>query len=932
MTRDPRDLTVGGTLGDSAVVTVTERAVADTQPATLASGDLTGTTIDRYRVLGRLGEGGMGVVYAAFDPALDRKVALKMLPRATADHHAAHEARSRLEIRLRREAQALAKLDHPNVVGVYDVGVTADSVFVAMQLVDGTTLDEYLHAEKPTPAKLRELLAAAGRGLAAAHAAGLVHRDIKPSNILVDRTGHAYVSDFGLARGADEVDPASSMRDGLLYDQLTRMGAVLGTPPYMSPEQHAGEPATARADQFSFCVTAWQALFDEHPFVAGEWNPGAAIPAMAADQVREPGPRVPARVIRALVRGMRFDPAARWPSMVELIDELAPKTRSGWVYAGVSVLGMAGAVALTATLMHEPDRTAGCVEDASAIRAVWPAHEADVRAKYQDTRMNDALTGFAETWQRMRLESCQAADVSAVRCLDADLRIFGEIVDELVASKPGFAETVGAVLPRLEDCSSVVQAALPPIPENAVVKVADIRSQIARGYRSRTGDVALANELVTTAVADSRALGYAPALAEALVAKADLQLLTGDPAVAATASEAGEIAVTANADRTASRAYTIGLFDAVSRPDLPRLEALLPVARATATRTADPATLAEFDHAAASSYRALGRYDDAERACRDALEQVPKVAEFRSDFIRDVAYGCLAETFAKRGNREEASRWADEWITLVEKRFGKNRLGTLSALRTKVTVLQLLGQYEPAIELNRRVLAISTATFGGDHVTMLDDLFVHVRLLRGAGKVPGAMSAARRALALVDSSRSTDVRARVLAEATLAEVLGMTGDPKGMYEHYETALAAAEGGLTADDDRLASLRYSLGLALFHGDANLDRAAELFGKAMTTWQHLRSPKQYYAEVELAMLRAQQHRCADAMPMYSHVIAGAAPGVQRLKAQLGLGTCLTEAGELARATELFAAVAREGAGLPGGAELAAIARAWLAEHDH
>jgi tetratricopeptide (TPR) repeat protein len=191
------------------------------------------------------------------------------------------------------------------------------------------------------------------------------------------------------------------------------------------------------------------------------------------------------------------------------------------------------------------------------------------------------------------------------------------------------------------------------------------------------------------------------------------------------------------------------------------------------------------------------------------------------------------------------------------------------------------------------------------------------------------MTAASRALALVEKSRATDVRTRVLAEETLAELLGMSGDRKAMYEHYETALAAAEGSLTADDDHLATLRYSLGLALFHDDI-LDRADDLFGKAMTAWQHLRSPKQYYAEVERAMLRAQQHRCADAMPMYSHVIAGAAPGVQRMTAQLGLADCLAEAGDLARAKELFATVVREGPALPGGDELAKIANAWLAEH--
>jgi tetratricopeptide (TPR) repeat protein len=926
-----------GTISDTGEVAPGERALADTQPV-LAGADLTGRTIGRYRVLGRIGAGGMGVVYAAFDPALDRKVALKMLPQVTVEHHAALEARSRLEARLRREAQALAKLDHPNVIRVFDVGITEDNVFVTMQLVDGTTLEDYLRPTKPSPRKILELFVAAGRGLAAAHEAGLVHRDVKPSNILVDRTGHAYIGDFGLARGADELDPASSMPRSLLYDQMTRMGALLGTPRYMSPEQLGGESATSRSDQFSFCVSVWEALFGEHPFVAGKWTPEGAITAMAADTVRESGSRtrtsVPARAVRALVRGMRCDPASRWPSMVELVDEIAPRSKAGWVYGGGALVGMAVAVVLTAALMREPDRKAGCANEADAVLVVWPAHRADVTAKYHDDRLTGVLADHAARWQRMRVETCQTNDgaalASAVQCLDADLRIFGEIVDELVMSKPGFANKVAAVLPRLEDCSSVAQAALPPIPEHAVAQVAEIRSQIARVYRLRAGgDLARAKQLVAKAVDDSRALAYQPLLAEALVAKADLQLVTGDVALAATASEAAEVATTVHDDRVASRAYAIGLLDAVNRPDVSRLEALLPVARATAIRTGDPAALADFDHAGSWGYRALGRYDDAEHACRDALAQAAKLDEYRRDQIRDDAYGCLAETYAQRGKGREATQWVDKWIELVEQRFGEGRLGTLQALRAKVTVLQLLHDHEAAITLNQRVLAISNASYHGDHVSMLDDLFVHVRLLRASGRVPGALTAARRALALADASKDTNVRTRVLAEETLAEMLGMTGDRKGMYEHYETALALAEGSLTDDDDHLATLRYSFGLALFHDDI-LDRADVLFGKATIAWQHLRSPKQYYAEVEHAMLRAQQHRCVDAIPMYSHVIAGAAPGVQRIKAQLGLADCLAEAGDLTRAKELFATVAREGPALPGGDELATIAKAWLAAH--
>ena len=224
-------------------------------------------------MLARLGAGGMGVVYAALDPALDRKVALKVLPPLAA------ERRAHLEIRLRREAQALARLEHAHVIAVYDVA--AESVFVAMQLIDGTTLDAHLATERPEPSRILALFVEAARGLAAAHAAGIVHRDVKPSNLLVDRAGRVYVGDFGLARSGDD-DDGGERDTSLLGAEMTRAGAVMGTPVYMAPEQHAGSAATARSDQFSLCVSLWEALFGQHPFVAGRWTEDAAIAVTAA--------------------------------------------------------------------------------------------------------------------------------------------------------------------------------------------------------------------------------------------------------------------------------------------------------------------------------------------------------------------------------------------------------------------------------------------------------------------------------------------------------------------------------------------------------------------------------------------------------------------------------------------------------------------------
>ena len=309
------------------------------------------TAIGRYHVRGRLGAGGMGVVYAAYDPQLERPVAIKVLR-----GHAAGDGE--LAGRLHREAQALARVTHPNVVAVYDVGVAAGAVHVVMQQVDGTTLDRALAARAHTTAEIVARFVDAGRGLAAVHAAGLMHRDFKPTNVLVDRAGVVRITDFGLAArfDADEVGDAGAAGDAddqpaIAAARLTRTGAVMGTPAYMAPEQHAGARATAASDQFSFCVALWEALSGRRPF-AGDTTVALAQ-AIAVGAVG-PSPRpVPRRIAAILRRGLAADPAARWPAMDALLTELAaaarPRRRWPWAVAalGVSAALTGGALALT---------------------------------------------------------------------------------------------------------------------------------------------------------------------------------------------------------------------------------------------------------------------------------------------------------------------------------------------------------------------------------------------------------------------------------------------------------------------------------------------------------------------------------------------------------------------------------------------------------
>src|SRR5512135_188083 len=236
----------------AATTSTLPRSTRRADVASLAVGDFIG----RYRVLEVLGAGGMGVVYGAFDPELQRKVALKLVrPEFT-------ELDLELRARLVREAQAMARIRHPNVITVFDVGTYADRLFVAMEVIDGWTLTSWQASRTRSVDEILRVFSAAGAGLAAAHAAGLVHRDFKPDNILIGGDGHVCVTDFGLVRPVaappESEDPSWPDATETISGELTRVGAVVGTPAYMAPEQMRGAAPDGRADQFSFCVALFE--------------------------------------------------------------------------------------------------------------------------------------------------------------------------------------------------------------------------------------------------------------------------------------------------------------------------------------------------------------------------------------------------------------------------------------------------------------------------------------------------------------------------------------------------------------------------------------------------------------------------------------------------------------------------------------------------
>ncbi len=501
------------------------------EPGTLRPG----TVLGRYILVRPLGQGGSAEVHAAHDQRLQREVALKVLHRPAPDLHHSTPAAARGWELLLHEAQALARLSHPNVVTVHDVVVEDQRVLLSMELIDGVDLETWLTtaAAQPRAERLR-VLAEAGAGLHAAHAAGLVHRDFKPANVLVDRDGPARVVDFGLAawgRGAVSLPDAAGPGQG----EVT--ATAYGTPAFMAPEQHRGEEGDARVDVFAFCVTAWRVLFGRAPFL------GADVHALA--QAKAHGPPappstagVPRALARTIARGLHPDPAQRPASLDVLLDALASARRPPrlWI-AGVAVVIVAGAAVAGAasTLDRQPLTFADpCVDAGAAGTVAWNAeHRATIEAAFDGIDEGWApyarniavreLGTYAKGWEAMAERACrirmggdEAASVVAARseCLRERVDALGEVVrslhelDEDTARRS--AEAIRG-LPSVLVCGDrIAMRRRAPLPEDprTVAQIRQHRTSIAavRGLL-RKGNLPAALRLARKTAAEADALG-----------------------------------------------------------------------------------------------------------------------------------------------------------------------------------------------------------------------------------------------------------------------------------------------------------------------------------------------------------------------------------------------------------------------------------------
>ncbi len=499
-----------------------------------------GARVGRYRIRGRLGAGAMGVVHEAWDERLHRRVAVKVL-------HPTRHGRAEERRRVRREARAMATVSHPGVVPVYDVGEHEGLLYVVMELVDATDLRQWLQGQPSIEARLR-VLTTAGEGLAAAHQAGLVHRDIKPSNILVTPQGTGRVTDFGLAVGPAIVDAAES-----------RTRAV-GTPAYMAPEQFEGRTVDARADQYAFCVTAWETLTGQRPFEASGMMALAEAklagpPSLAVDR------DVPRAVRSAIARGLQPDPRERWPSMSALLSALTStrRPRRPRLVAATAVGAVAIGVAWPAA---DP-----CAPGLEPLREAWtPERRAQVelvlrtdigRAPAQ--RVVADLDDRVRAWSGAYREACGAGSPVATQ-IDPRVRCLVRVRRELVAWLDVFDDSPGRALRALpsvasaDECDDVDTSAATVVDPGLYDEIEEALSQ---GWGARVrGHFADAERILDDAARRAREAGHDEQVATALRRLGSVQDTRGRPEAARQSLlEAIEIAERLGSDRLLAESY-----------------------------------------------------------------------------------------------------------------------------------------------------------------------------------------------------------------------------------------------------------------------------------------------------------------------------------------------------------------------------------------
>ncbi len=842
-----------------------------------------GAGIGRYVVLNLLGRGGMGEVYAAFDPELDRKVAVKLLRARIENGVSMSEGRQRTL----REAQAIARLAHPNVVVVYDVGTFREQVFIAMEFVDGHTASYWVQAQTRTWQEILKVYLAAGQGLQAAHEKGLVHRDFKPEIVMVARDGEVRVMDFGLAREIEarptvngpvttttakfggvrtdggtivlhkqradgpstatvgavpvamanddgvvrelrDTDPSSAA--DLFSARLTRTGAIMGTPAYMAPEQFFKAGTDARSDQFSFCVTLYEALYGERPFPGN--NIQTLVGNIVQGNIRDPPPntKVPAWVRKILLRGLRPTAAERYPSMAEILAALKtdPRTKYRRIALGVSLALVPLALGFGVRQVVA-DRAIVCTGGADRLAPIWELTPENAPEAPRQRRIHDAflstgksyaadvyatvrrsLNEYARRWSGMYKETCEAThvrheqspDVLDLRmsCLNDrlnGLRALTQVFETPNAEVVENAVNASSALTPLDRCADVntLRAVIKPPDDPATrarvdelrQRVADLKARFDAGHWKET----LAD--APNVIARARAVGYTPVLAEALGLVGFMYAKTDDAV---------------HAEKALVEAYALG--DA-SRDDDVRAEAATSLVFVTGNLQPKFAEALSWNALATAVLQRLGGHE-----------------QLRAWLANNV--GCA---YFSHQEGDRAVRMLIDAADLKRRILGPESVDVAISEANIGIALHELGRGQEALQHTDAALAIVRAKLGAEHPEVARQLSNRGEILNGVNRFADARQSFEQAIAIWQRAFPADPSLVASSLTGIGIAYLGEGRPANAVDPLERALRIRRE-TKVDPAETAVTLFALARALWNSGGDRRQAKSLAAEARRTF--------------------------------------------------------------------------------------------------
>ncbi len=804
----------------------------DARPTRTNEADLP-LQIGRFFILRRLGSGGMSQVLLGYDEDLDRKLAIKLL-RSRAGQY---------RDRMIREAQALAQLSHPNVVQIYEVGEVGESLYIAMEYVHGVTFDEWVYGRSVD--EIVGVYLQAGRGLAAAHRAGLFHRDFKPQNAMVGRDDRVRVMDFGLVRGeaTARVPEHTTLHavDSALWTEMTQEGMTAGTPAYMAPEQWSGAPIDGRTDQFSLCVALWEALYGERPF-SGRKVDALREQVLHGDRSPPPSDRpVPTWLRKVLERGLATDPDHRWPTMDALLAALAGgaarRRRFALASAGLALVTVAAA-AVGVERWSDASFTADCEAIGHGVATLW---NDDVQQRLRTTftaadpggaqtfaRLAPFADRYTTLWQAARTDLCMRSRdderwtptlvARGEECLlESRLRLESSLVVLQRADAAGVRGAVEMVaeLPPVDPCLDLAHLARrPPLPDELAADttvlalrrdLADIQARHAAGnYR----DALVRGQALLPAI---DALGWPPlatqarlVVAHAAAATEDLELaesLLTDSLVAA-ASTGDEAAA---ADATALLAEVVGTR--LARHDEGLRWGRLAIALVAAQGDTDSARGARVLHTLADNYFDLGDYVESERLHNRALTiRLTQLGPDHPDVARSQVR--LGDIRHLRNQPAAAAAIYEQALALRQRVLGPDHPEVAAILNSLAQLQRSRGDLDAAQQLHEQALEIRERTLGPDHPEVARSLSDLAAVATERTQFTTAERLLERSLKILGRVHGPSHPGLAGPQLRLADLYRRSGEHDKALPAYTRALALTEAA--------------------HGPDHIDNAWPLFG--------------------------------------------------------------------------------------------------------